>query len=78
MSLESLVVLILVLGAIWWWLKRRPLPRPPSAEDVLLKACRGDREQMKRLVTREADRAPGITRDEAIERALDAYQRDNR
>jgi hypothetical protein len=77
MSLETLVLLIVVLGAIWWWLKRRSPPVEPSAEDALLRACRGDREQMNRLVVREADRAPGITRAEAIQRVLGAYRRDN-
>lgn len=80
MSLPLVVILIAVLAAIWWWLKRRTFggASESASEEALLRACHGDREQMDRLVMREADRAPGITRAQAIRRALEAYRRDNR
>jgi len=78
MSLTATIVLVGVLAAIWWWLSHRTPTRPPTPEDALLRACRGDRERVDRLLTLEADREPGITRTEAVRRALETYRRDNR
>jgi len=42
----------------------------------LKKICRGDDALAERLVNRELKKAPNITLDAAIKRAIDSYKRD--
>lgn len=48
------------------------------SERYLLGLCGGSKEQVWRLVMYERRRAPGISRREAVQRAIESYQRDNR
>ena len=49
-----------------------------SAEARLLRFCRGNREQAERLIHAELKRNETLSRNEAADRALQRYQRDNR
>ena len=65
-----------VLGA-WLWLRRRSgVSR--QAEAQLRRICFGDDRQVERLIKGEMTRTPGISRAEAVGRAVQRYQRDNR
>lgn len=44
----------------------------------LLVACFGDRERMERLIQYEKKRAPGLSEEEAVLRALERIERDGR
>jgi hypothetical protein len=57
--------------------RRSKAPSPPSPWERLVHVCLGDRRQAKRLVKLEQAKQPGLSRREAIERALDALHRDN-
>ncbi len=46
-------------------------------EAYLLRVCGGSKEQVWRLVMYERRRSPGISRAEAVERAIESYQRDH-
>ena len=59
------------------WLKDRRSSERNSPKQVLLHLCLGDREQVKRLIALERSRQPGISRREAIVRAIESLQRDN-
>lgn len=48
-----------------------------SPMEVLLHMCLGDRRQVKRLIALERSRSPGISRREAIARAIESLRRDN-
>lgn len=48
----------------------------PSAECYLLGLCGGSKEQVWRLIMYERRRCPGISRHEAVQRAIESYQRD--
>ena len=76
MEFAALALAGLAALAGWWWLTRQ---RPPAdAEQRLRQICLGDRPQAERLVDAEMARTPGITRTEAVERAVARHQRDNR
>lgn len=49
-----------------------------SAEKKLLVACRGDEEQLERLVAYEISRRPGISRREAVRSAFERLRNDRR
>jgi len=49
-----------------------------SAEARLLRVCQGNRDQAERLIQAELKRNGTLSRDEAADRALQRYQRDNR
>jgi len=48
-----------------------------STERYLLGLCGGSKEQMWRLMMYERRRAPGISRREAVRRAIESYRRDH-
>lgn len=52
--------------------------RMSDSERRLRVVCRGDAGQAERLITYELVRSPGIPRQEAVARALQAFRRDNR
>jgi hypothetical protein len=71
------VILGLILGAVLL----RPFFRRLGAHDAqrqLERRCLGDVNRAQRLIDHEMRRRPGISRTEAITRALDALSRDNR
>jgi hypothetical protein len=77
--MEMVAVLLAAFVAVgaWWWLRRQG--SSGDAERTLLQQiCLGDRAQAERLVDVELSRTPGITRAEAIERAVARHQRDKR
>ena len=49
-----------------------------SAEARLLRVCQGNRDQAERLIRAELERNATLSRNEAADRALQRYQRDNR
>jgi hypothetical protein len=59
------------------WLKERRRSDDNSPMEVLLRMCLGDRRQVKRLIALERSRSPGISRREAIARAIESLRRDN-
>lgn len=59
------------------WLEDRRNSEGNSPEQVLLHMCLGDRGQVKRLIAFERSRDPGISRREAIVRAIESLHRDN-
>ena len=70
-----LFVIVLVLAP---FIRRRSrAPSAPTPWQRLLHACLGDRRQAKRLTKLEQEKQPGLSRHEAILRALDAIRRDN-
>jgi len=48
----------------------------PSAEGELLRLCRGDREQVDRLIAHERNRDSNISREKAIKDAIRSLRRD--
>lgn len=52
--------------------------RGASAEARLLRVCQGNRDQVERLIHAELQRDATLSRNEAADRALQRYQRDNR
>ena len=49
-----------------------------SAEARLLRICQGNRDQAERLIQAELKRNGTLSRNEAADRALQRYRRDNR
>jgi hypothetical protein len=72
----ALLLLVVLLLAPFVRLRTRS-PAPPTPRQRLLHACLGDKRQVRRLVNLERAKQPGLSRQEAILRALDAIQRDN-
>ena len=61
-----------------WQRIKNALPRWRSAEEkTLLLVCRGDPEQMERLIAFEEKRRPGMSRKQAARAALDRYKHDH-
>ena len=61
------------------WLRNRIrglTKRAPREERQLLAICRGDVEQMQRLVEFERKRRPELTQRQACRMAIERYQRD--
>ena len=50
--------------------------RPSVEEKTLLQRCRGDAEQMERLIAYEQSRRPQLTRSRAAASAVDRLRRD--
>jgi hypothetical protein len=71
-----LILLAGVLGAIWLW--RAAHGRGHGAETELRRICMGNQRQAERLIEGEMTRAPGLSRAEAAQRAIERYRRDNR
>ena len=76
METAALLLAAAVAAGAWWWLSRQG--SSGGSERRLHHICLGDRAQAERLIEVERARAPGITRAEAIERAVARHQRDNR
>jgi hypothetical protein len=49
--------------------------RPSSTETHLLRLCRGDAEQMERLIRHEVTRLPHLSRPAATQAAIERWQR---
>jgi len=75
-SLTALILGVVALG-VWLWF-RRSGGASRQAEIRLRRICFGDDSQVERLISGEMTRAPGISRAEAVSRAVQRYQRDNR
>ena len=65
------VIAVILLRGIGWGID-------VSAEARLLRTCQGNRDQAERLIQAELKRNGTISRNEAADRALQRYQRDNR
>jgi hypothetical protein len=72
----SLILLVGVVGAIWFW--RAHHDRRHAAEKELRRICLGNERQVERLIESEMTRVPGMSRPEAARRAVERYRRDNR
>jgi len=70
-----LALAVIVAFAVWWHLRGAP---SRQAEIRLRQICLGDTNQMEQLIAWELKRAPGITRAEAVNRAVQRFERDNR
>ena len=70
----AIVVVFLILLELRLWVAYSR----KSAEKKLTKMCFGDAAQVERLVQRELQRNPGLTRAQAVRAAIESYQRDNR
>lgn len=75
-ALSALIVLVGIGGALWLWRRHRGGTR--TTEEQLRRICLGDGAQAERLIEGEMSRAPGVSRAEAVRRAVERYQRDNR
>jgi hypothetical protein len=76
MDATGLVILVVVALGVWLW-RRRGNGAPRRGERQLRRICFGDNDQVERLIHAEVSRAPGISRAEAANRAVDRYRRDN-
>ena len=61
-------------GSLWQRLKKF---FRSTEEKTLLIVCRGDAEQMERLIAHEDKRRPGMSRKQAARAALDRYKHDH-
>jgi apolipoprotein N-acyltransferase len=66
-----IVIAAILLRSIGWGTE-------VPAEARLLRICQGNRDQAERLIQGELKRNGALSRDEAADRALQRYQRDNR
>jgi hypothetical protein len=73
----AFLVLLGALAAAWLFTRRRGRAAR-TLESQLLRICRGDSARAARLVEGELTRTPGISRSEAVARAVETYRRDNR
>ena len=72
-------VAIALFGALWFAIARGAGgSRAGDPEAALLRACYGDSEQAERLIAAELARLSGLSRGEAVARALESRTRDNR
>ena len=93
MGIRLVLIVAIVLAILWSVLKALRGRAPGITGDSdggqlsgipkdelrrLRNICRGDVEQMKRLIEYEKDRRPGIKNDEACRRAIASLTRDNR
>lgn len=77
--MDNLTILVLGVIAVGVWLWFRPWGGAARGEEAQLRRiCFGDAAQAERLIEGEIARAPGISRAEAVARAVRRYQRDNR
>jgi hypothetical protein len=75
-NLTMIATLALLFLAVWLWPRLRG-GRSRQAEKQLRRICLGDDRKVERLIDAEMIRAPGISRGEAANRAVDRYHRDN-
>jgi hypothetical protein len=78
LSPATLVIVIAIVAAVWFWFRSEGGQPPRGAEARLRGICLGNEEQVERLIHAEMARAPGISRNEAAAGAVSRYQRDNR
>lgn len=72
------LLFLILLGIAAYALYRLYLPISKGNEGELLALCLGDHALANRLIRREQELSPGISRAEAVRRAVLAYQRDRR
>jgi hypothetical protein len=80
-SSDNLIRIVAIVSIVAFlarvWIKDRRRSDGNSPMEVLLHMCLGDRRQVKRLIAFERSRSPGISRREAIARAIESLRRDN-
>ena len=78
LDVETVAVLVLVatVGLVVWWAAGRS-GGARRAETRLRHICFGNAAQVERLIEAEQTRTPGISRAEAVTRAVLRYERDN-
>ena len=78
LDVETVAVLVLVatVGLVVWWAAGRS-GGARRAETRLRHICFGNAAQVERLIEAEHTRTPGISRAEAVTRAVLRYERDN-
>ena len=74
---SAIAILGVIAVAAWLWLRRRG-GMSQQTETQLRRICFGNDGQVERLISGEMTRSPGISRAEAVSRAVERYQRDNR
>lgn len=74
-NLLPLILVAAVIGGLWLWFNHRP---KRAAEEELRRICLGNERQVERLIEGEITRAPGMSRADAAQRAVERYRRDNR
>ena len=73
MIMAGLGVVVVAIAGYWWFTATRG---SGEAERTLRRTCMTDA-QAARLIEYEAERAPGISREEAARRAVERRRRDN-
>lgn len=71
-----LVLVLLLVAAYALYRVYRPISQ--GDEPQLLALCLGDHALANRLIRREQEQSPEISRSEAVRRAIIAFQRDRR
>lgn len=74
-SFSAIAILGAIVLVVWWW--RRRDSDTVEVEAQLRRICLGDEAQMERLIEGETIRSPGLSRAEAVDRAVQRCQRDN-
>lgn len=70
--------LLLVFGLWLVWPRITRWVRERTLEADLLRKCRGDRDQLERLVAGESSRNPGLSRTKVLQLVIDRWERANR
>ena len=76
-ALPLLAVLAAIVVLAWVLSRGSRTFIEKTSRQQLLRLCLGDRELMKRLLEREVALHPGISRREAVARAIDSLRRDS-
>jgi hypothetical protein len=78
MTIIVALAIVVGIGVLLYLNAGRSKPGGSGTEADLLQLCRGDMEQMDRLITHEIQKTPGLSRNVAVSRAIHAMRRDNR
>ena len=72
------VGVLVVCGAIFLVVTKPSRGVSNSDDETLLHICLGDKKQMKRLISLEKQRTPGLSRRDAVARAIASLKRDGK
>jgi len=72
-----IVIILIVLVVIGYFFYSQVNSKVDNgAMEKLVSICRGDEARVERLINLEKKRAPNISLDEAVKRAIESYKRD--